>query len=60
MTVTEPKLYGSCGKCWQYYRIKKDGTLRSHTNLDSRITKLPFSSHCDGSGSFPLRTWEAK
>jgi hypothetical protein len=51
------RLYGVCGKCWQSYRVKKDGTLRSHTNLDSHITGLPFSSHCNGSGTTPERTF---
>jgi hypothetical protein len=51
------RLWGDCPICGRPFRVKKDGSLWSHTNGDSRTTHLPFSSHCSGSGRKPRRTF---
>lgn len=57
MNATKYLTYGLCCRCDADYVVKKDGTLRSHTNRDSRETGLPQSSHCEGSGSAPRRSY---
>lgn len=44
---------GTCPICGRSYRLKNDGTLRSHWKRDGMGNGLPFSDPCDGSGQKP-------
>lgn len=39
-----------CPRCYKTVTVRKDGTLRHHTNGRPEWPGGPFSQRCDGSG----------